>query len=67
MAALRGYSQPTADAVSVSNGLLYVGGYAFNLQTGRNEAVMRVGPVPAPGALPLLALGAVGAFRRPRR
>jgi hypothetical protein len=65
---LPGYDQPTADAVSVFNGMLYVGGYAFNLQTGRNEAILWTGPVPAPGVLSVLAAAGIGAMRRrPRR
>jgi MYXO-CTERM domain-containing protein len=64
---IAGYDQPTADAVSVFNGMLYVGGYALNLQNGRNEAFLWTGPVPAPGAVALLALAASGGLRRRRR
>lgn len=61
-----GYRSSVAYAAFEASGLLHVGGVAFTT-TGRREAVMWVGPIPAPGTAAALLGASVLAARRRRR
>lgn len=60
-----GYGQSVATSVAVENGILYVGGYAWN-SASQQEAFLWTGPVPAPGSLALLAGAGILTARRRR-
>lgn len=61
------YDESRATSVATDGVHFYVGGYAENATTLRNEAFLWIGTVPAPGALSLLAAAGVFAVRRGRR
>lgn len=62
-----GYHDSIATSVAIYDNLLYVGGYATSPATGNDEAVLWIGPVPAPGSFGVLVMGGVLAVRRRRR
>jgi hypothetical protein len=60
------YAGAVATSVAESNGIFYVGGYAYSAATGRQEAILWVG-IPTPSGAPVLLASALFASRRRRR
>jgi hypothetical protein len=61
------YDESRATSIATDGVNYYVGGYAENATTLRNEAFLWIGPVPAPGTLSALAGCLFVAARRRRR
>lgn len=68
LSSLLGANYRTASATSIWSDATttFVGGYAFNIERGRYEAVLWTHAVPTPGAAALLTLAGIFATRRRR-
>jgi hypothetical protein len=61
------YDESRATSIATDGVNYYVGGYAENAATLRNEAFLWIGPVPVPGTIPVLAGCLFAAAWRRRR
>jgi len=61
-----GFTHSVAKAISTDGSNYYIAGAGRNSANGRDEAVLWIQPVPAPGAITLLGLGGLLAGRRRR-
>ena len=61
------FSSSSATGITTDGINYYISGYGFNSSTGRNEALLWTQPVPEPGPLVALAMGAVVLLRQRKR